>query len=58
MSADANEEPTGDQRTDETLAETARKEHDYLRERLRTDLGREPTDEELNDWLRQHTEGY
>jgi hypothetical protein len=25
---------------------------------LRQDLGREPTEEELDEWLRQHTEGY
>ncbi|MDQ1522886.1 MAG: hypothetical protein QOE47_810, partial [Pyrinomonadaceae bacterium] len=29
-----------------------------LRGRLRDELGREPTDEELNEWLREHTEGY
>ena len=59
MSADANEEAAAAaERRDDTLAETARQEHDYLRERLRAELGREPTDEELNDWLRQHTEGY
>jgi hypothetical protein len=25
---------------------------------LRQELGREPTEEELDEWLRQHTEGY
>ena len=55
MSANANEE-TGE-RTDE-LAEAARKERDYLRARLRDELGREPNDEELDEWLREHTEGY
>lgn len=25
---------------------------------LRDELGREPTEEELDEWLRQHTEGY
>jgi hypothetical protein len=58
MSADANEQPNAGERTDDTLAETARQERDYLRERLRAERGRAPTDEELNDWLRQHTEGY
>ena len=56
MAADTNEEPAG--RTDESLAEAAQKEKEYLRARLRAELGRDPSDEELNDWLRQHTEGY
>ncbi len=41
-----------------TLEEVARREREYLRERLRRELGREPTEEELSEWLRQHTEGY
>jgi len=40
------------------LEDVAENEHRYLHERLREDLGREPTEEELNEWLRQHTEGY
>ena len=40
------------------LADVAENEHEYLHERLRQELGREPTEEELDDWLRQHTEGY
>lgn len=40
------------------LEDVARTEHEYLHERLRQDLGREPTEEELDEWLRQHTEGY
>ena len=43
---------------DDSLEDAARKERDYMRERLRQQLDREPTEEELNDWLRQHTEGY
>jgi hypothetical protein len=39
----------------EAMAET---EHKYLHDRLREELAREPTEEELNEWLRQHTEGY
>ena len=39
----------------ERVAET---EHEYLHQRLRDELGREPTEEELDEWLRQHTEGY
>ncbi|HKO98215.1 MAG TPA: hypothetical protein VJU86_14555 [Pyrinomonadaceae bacterium] len=40
------------------LADVAETEHQYLHERLREELGREPTEEELDEWLRQHTEGY
>ncbi len=40
------------------LGAVAESEHQYLHQRLRDELGREPTEEELNDWLRQHTEGY
>jgi hypothetical protein len=40
------------------LEEVAQSEHEYLHQRLREDLGREPTEEELDEWLRQHTEGY
>jgi hypothetical protein len=39
----------------ENVAET---EHQYLHERLREELGREPSEQELDEWLRQHTEGY
>ena len=43
---------------DATLEEAAAREHDYLRRRLRDELQREPTEEEINEWLREHTEGY
>ena len=36
----------------------ARKEREYVRRRLREELQREPAEEELDEWLRQHTEGY
>lgn len=44
--------------TGSPLEEAARGEREYVRERLREDLGREPTEEETSDWLRRHTEGY
>jgi len=44
--------------TGNELGEVAEKEHNYLHQRLREELGREPSEEELNEWLRQHTEGY
>ena len=40
------------------LSDVVRKENEFLQERLREELGREPTPEELDEWLRQHTEGY
>ncbi len=49
-----------EERRDENakLEDIAQSEHKYLHQRLREDLGREPTEEELDEWLRQHTEGY
>ncbi|HYP01718.1 MAG TPA: hypothetical protein VER76_16115 [Pyrinomonadaceae bacterium] len=43
---------------DASLEETAEREREYLRRRLRDELQREPTEDELNEWLREHTEGY
>ncbi len=43
---------------DNGLAETFEKEREYMRERLRGELKREPTEKELDEWLQQHTEGY
>jgi hypothetical protein len=41
-----------------TLEDAARDEREYVRERLRRELSREPTEDEINDFLRKHTEGY
>jgi hypothetical protein len=56
MSSDeqADKEITGSSELEEVF-ET---EHKYLHQRLREELGREPTEEELDEWLREHTEGY
>jgi hypothetical protein len=43
---------------DDKLEDIAQTEHDYLHQRLLEDLGREPTEEEVDEWLREHTEGY
>jgi hypothetical protein len=43
---------------DPELEDTARTEREYVQERLAEELGREPTPEEIDEWLRQHTEGY
>ena len=47
-----------DAKHDSDLERVAENEHEYLHQRLSEELGREPTEEELNEWLRQHTEGY
>lgn len=49
--------PPGDE-PDSVLEEVARREREYVRRRLREDLNREPTEEEMDDWLRQQTEGH
>jgi DNA-directed RNA polymerase specialized sigma subunit len=54
----ANDSSSKTDDSDDSLEETARREEDYVRERLRGELGREPSDEELREWLREHTEGY
>lgn len=43
---------------DAELEDAARSERHYVRERLREELKREPTEQEVDEWLRQHTEGY
>lgn len=53
-----SDESAEQESTDAPLEETVRQEHEYLRKRLREELKREPTEEELSEWLRQHTEGY
>lgn len=42
----------------DTLDDAARDETEYARSRLSDELGREPTDAEIDEWLRDHTEGY
>ena len=56
MSSENDETKELDQASE--LTDVAQIEHEYLHERLRAELGREPTEEELDEWLRQHTEGY
>jgi hypothetical protein len=40
------------------LIAAAREEREFVRQTLATELGREPTEDELNEWLREHTESY
>lgn len=42
----------------ESLADAARDEREVAAQSLRDELGRDPSDEEVDEWLRRHTEGY
>ncbi|HEX8889194.1 MAG TPA: hypothetical protein VF779_08450 [Pyrinomonadaceae bacterium] len=44
--------------SDAGLDDAAQNEREYVRDRLREELQREPTEAELDEWLRQQTEGY
>ena len=50
--------PNGSGGEETSLEDVARDEREYVRGRLREELRREPTDEEIDEWLREHTEGY
>ena len=50
----SNEETGGD----DSLQGLVRDEHEHARERLTQELGRDPTEDEIDEWLRQQTEGY
>jgi hypothetical protein len=52
------ESAPGPEGEDASLNDAAKGERDYVRRRLRDDLGREPSEEEVDEWLRHHTEGY
>ena len=40
------------------LGSIASDEREFVRETLREELGHDPSEEELNEWLREHTESY
>ena len=48
----------GDNNDDSELVDAAQAETEFVRQRLRAELGRDPTEEELDEWLREHTESY
>jgi hypothetical protein len=52
------EDETEPDEADGPLDDAVKSEREYVRGRLREELKREPTEEELDEWLRQHTEGY
>jgi hypothetical protein len=43
---------------DDSLEGAARDGRELARSRLLEELGRDPTDEEIDEWLREQTEGY
>jgi hypothetical protein len=43
---------------DDSLEGAARDGREFARSRLLEEMGRDPTDEEIDEWLQQHTEGY
>jgi hypothetical protein len=55
MGTDANQ---GEESASNELTEVARDEEKFVRETLAKELGREPTEDEVSDWLREHTESY
>ena len=54
----ASEEAAESEDSNAPLNDAVRNEREYVRQRLREELKREPTEEEVDEWLRQHTEGY
>ena len=42
----------------ESLEDAARDARDIAASRMREELGREPNAEEVDEWLRRHTESY
>jgi hypothetical protein len=40
------------------LASVGSEGEDFVRERLGSELGRPPTQDEVDEWLREHTESY
>ncbi|MFN2533053.1 MAG: hypothetical protein ABR555_17350 [Pyrinomonadaceae bacterium] len=48
----------GEENAETELTGAVQAEMDFLRTQMKEQLGREPSDEELNEWLREHTESY
>ncbi len=52
------EPTTGGASGGDSLEDAARDEREVAAGRLRDELGRDPSDEEIDEWLRRHTESY
>ena len=57
-SSDPSAEGAPPEHVESELEEIARTEREYVRGRVREELKREPTDAEMDEWLRQQTEGH
>ncbi|MBA3806245.1 MAG: hypothetical protein H0X14_11100 [Acidobacteria bacterium] len=57
-SSDPAAEGAPPENVESELEEMARTEREYVRGRVREELQREPTEEEMDEWLRQQTEGH
>ncbi len=55
LSTNSTDEPP---ENDSSLEALVRQEQSIARERLREELGREPTQAEIDEWLNEQTEGY
>ena len=55
--AETSNEETG-AGSDDSLQDLAREQRDIARKRLTYELNRDPTADEIDDWLRRQTEGY
>jgi hypothetical protein len=44
--------------TSSELNKVAREEREFVQRTLKEKLGREPSEGEVNEWLREHTESY
>ena len=53
-----NDDSSRPEENQNQLANAAREEREFVRQTLTAELERDPTEEELNEWLREHTEGY
>lgn len=57
----ADADPSNEERDagrDDSLQDLSREQRDLARERLSGELGRDPNEDEIDDWLRRQTEGY
>jgi hypothetical protein len=57
----ADADPSNEERDaggDDSLQDLSREQRDLARARLSGELGRDPNEDEIDDWLRRQTEGY
>jgi hypothetical protein len=54
----SDKDPVDGVNEEDGLSDAVRAEQEFVRQRLRAEFGREPTAEEMNEWLREQTEGY